>query len=313
MLAREAEIRALGLLSQPAPDALQHLVEAAARVTGAESARINIVTGTEQHSLASADGAVGGTYPIEDSLCATIVRESPQQQVVPDLTRDSRFVANRYVESGQLVSYAANQLVTRRGVPVGTLCVYSPDRREIDATALEVLSDLAAAVMDILEGRRQRDELHEVVVELTGGSRELRRSNEHLAAFAGQVSHDIRGPLGAVLMSLQLIDDELSESKAPAPAHRVDLLRRAITASLRMEAMVSGLMEFASLGGAIRPVPVDMDVVVKDVLVDLGIQAGEARVEVGSCRPSSRWLPRGASPSDPLHSSQLPLKAVIRH
>ena len=165
--------------------------------------------------------------------------------------------------------------------------MYAPDRREIDATALEVLSDLAAAVMDILDGRRQHEELHDVVVDLTDGSRELRRSNEHLAAFAGQVSHDIRGPLGAVLMSLQLIEDDLSVSSFPAAPHRVDLLRRAITASMRMEAMVSGLMEFAALGGAIALAPVDMHGVVKDVLADLGTQAGDARVEVASL-PSVR-------------------------
>ena len=279
--ARDAEIRALGLLRQPAPDALQHLVEAAVRVTGAESARVNIISGTAQHALATADGVAGETHSLEDSLCATIVRESSVQHVVPDLTQDSRFAANPYVESGHVVSYAANQLVTSRGVPIGTLCVYSPDRREIDATALEVLSDLAAAVMDILEAGRQREELHEIVGDLTDGSRELRRSNEHLAAFAGQVSHDIKGPLSAVLMALQMIDDDLSEGGIPAAPHRVNLLHRALAASVRMDAMVSGLMEFAALGGSFSPVRVDMGGVVKDVLVDLGAAAGDARVEVG--------------------------------
>jgi signal transduction histidine kinase len=279
-LAREAEIRALGLVSQPAPDALHHLVRAAARVTGAAHARVNIVTETEQHTLVSTDGDTASQV-VEDSLCATIVRELPRQQVVPDTTQDPRFSSSPFVTSGSVTSYAASQLVTRRGVPVGTLCVYSPDHREIDDTAMEVLSDLAAGVMDILETSSRRDELHEVVVELTDGSRELRRSNEHLAAFAGQVSHDIKGPLSAVLMALQLIDDDLSESKVPAAPHRVELLRRAITASVRMEAMVSGLMEFAALGGRISSARVDMDGVVKDVLVDLAAAAGEAYVEVG--------------------------------
>ncbi len=45
--------------------------------------------------------------------------------------------------------------------------------------------------------------------------------------------------------------------------------------------MVSGLMEFAALGGSFSPVRVDMHGVVKDVLVDLGAAAGDARVEVG--------------------------------
>ena len=51
----------------------------------------------------------------------------------------------------------------------------------------------------------------------SGGTRELRRSNEHLAAFAGQVSHDLQGPLAAVLMSLQLMEEEAG---GPAPEQR---------------------------------------------------------------------------------------------
>jgi signal transduction histidine kinase len=280
-LAREAEIRALGLLSQPPPDALQHLVAAAVRVTGAESARVNVITGTKQHTLASATGAVE-SHDIEDSLCANVVRGHEPQRYVPDLSKDAQTASNPYVISGHVTSYAASQLVSRRGVPIGTLCVYSADYREVGPEALEVLSELAAAVMDILESNSARDELHDVVIELADGSRELRRSNEHLAAFAGQVSHDLKGPLSALLMSLQLIDDDVVERELPAPPHLVDLLHRAITASYRMQAMIGSLMDFAALGGVITPAPVDLEVVVKDVLGDLGGQAGDARVEIGN-------------------------------
>lgn len=279
-LAREAEIRALGLLSEPAPDALQHLVTAAVGVTGAQSARVNVLTGTRQHTLASATGDVE-SHDIEDSLCAHVVRGPTRQKYIPDLSQDVQTASNPYVVSGDVVSYAANQLVSRRGVPIGTLCVYSADHREVSPEALEVLSELAAAVMDILESNSVRDELHDVVVELADGSRELRRSNEHLAAFAGQVSHDLKGPLSALLMSLQLIDDDLAESPAPAVPLRVELLRKAIGASVRMQGMISGLMDFAALGGAITLAPVDLSVVVKNVLGDLGGQAGDALVEVG--------------------------------
>lgn len=280
-LAREAEIRALGLLSQPPPDALQHLVTAAVRVTGADGARVNILTGSRQHTLASAMGDVEG-HDIEDSLCAHIVRGPDRQQHIPDLSQDPRMASSPFVTGGHVVSYAASQLVSRRGVPIGTLCVYSADHRDVAPEALEVLAELAQAVMDILENNSLRDELYDVVVELTDGSRELRRSNEHLAAFAGQVSHDIKGPLTAVLMSLEMLEDDLSESAVPTQPHRVDLLRRAITASHRMQAMIGGLMDFAALGGAITLAPVDLAVVAKDVVADLGGQAGEARVEVGN-------------------------------
>jgi signal transduction histidine kinase len=270
-LAREAEIRALGLMEQEVPDALEHLVRAAVRVTGAESARVNIITGTEQRSLVSTDGDTA-SHPIEDSFCARVVRGPDRQLVVPDATKDERFDSSPFVTSGHVSSYSANQLVTRRGVPIGTLCVYSPDPRDISDDAMETLSYLAASVMEVLESNRQREALHEVVNELADGSRELRRSNEHLAAFAGQVSHDVQGPLASVLMALQLMEEEGDPDGF--------LLSTALSGAQRMRATIAGLMDFAVVGGRLVQTHVDMNAAVEDVLVDLQTRLGTAEVVV---------------------------------
>ncbi len=279
-LQRDAEVRALGLLDVDVPDVVQRLVVLAARLTGAASAEVNVITADMQHTVASAFGS-RTSIPAAESFCATIVREPQRHHVVPDARLDPRFATHEATLSGQVASYAASQLVTASGIPVGTLCVYDARPGVVDESTFAVLQELSQAVVDLLDVREHQDAMRSTLVELTDGSRELRRSNEHLAAFAGQVSHDILGPLSAVLMALQLIDDDLRESRVPAAPHRVELLRRAITASERMEAMVSGLMEFAALGGRISATRVDMDGAVKDVLVDLGAAAGEAHVEVG--------------------------------
>ena len=56
---RDAEIRALDLIGRPMPDALGHLVQAAATVTGAAVAEIHAITATAQHTLASTSDLPG--------------------------------------------------------------------------------------------------------------------------------------------------------------------------------------------------------------------------------------------------------------
>ncbi|MCW2819494.1 MAG: hypothetical protein JWR42_2281 [Marmoricola sp.] len=276
-LVREAEIQALDLLGYELPDVLQRLVRVAATVSGASGAEINVVAGGAQHTLASAAGGRGGCDE-RDSFCAKIVRETERQHVVPDARLDPRFAGSSFVTGGHIVTYAATQLVTSTGVPIGTLCVFDPSPREVDDGAMGVMAELGEAVMEVLESRRQFESLHDALSSLADGTRELRRSNEHLAAFAGQVSHDVQGPLAAVLMALQLLREEQQASDRPVDADTAMLVDTALSGAQRMRATVSGLMDVAVLGGRLRLTELDMDRVLDDVLVDLATRRGRATV-----------------------------------
>lgn len=273
---RDAEIQALDLLAQDLPDVLQRLVNVAALVTGTPVAEIHVITSTEQHTLAGTSG-VPEPCSSEASYCGTIVRQAERDHVVPDARLDDRFKDSPFTTSGAVVSYAATQLITTRGVPIGTLCVFDPESNDIDEAQMRVLAELSEAAMDVLETRRRHDDLVERITELAEGSRELRRSNEHLAAFAGQVSHDIQGPLAAVLLALQL----MQEQREDEPVGDL-LLRSALSGAERMRATVAGLMDFAVLGGALRPQRLDMTEVVHDVLDDLAARRGRTQVVVGA-------------------------------
>jgi signal transduction histidine kinase len=266
------------------PDVLQRIVRVAARVTRATAAEINVITGASQHTLAST-GPELMTCRAEDSFCARIVQEAEREHLVPDARQDARFKDNPHTIAGDVVTYAASQLVTPNSVPIGTLCVFDPEHKEIDAEMMEVLSDLSWAAMDVLEARRHHDELEGSFTQLTDDQRELRRSNEHLAAFAGQVSHDIQGPLAGVLMALQMLEEELDNDAVLDEEHRVLFLRRALSSAERMRATVTGLMDFAALGGAISPTRLEMSPVVKDVIADLAAHVGAVRLEVAEDLP----------------------------
>lgn len=277
---RDAEIRALDLIDTPMPDALAHLVRVAATVTGAAVAEIHAITATAQHTLASTS-ELPGPWPASDSYCARIVREAERDHLVPDVRVDPRFAESSFTTSGAVRTYAASQVVTSRGIPIGTLCIFDPEPREVDAQMMEVLGQLSQAASAMLEARRTHEEMQGSLAELSDLERELRRSNEHLAAFAGQVSHDIQGPLATVVMALQLLVEDLEEGVEPVPEHRQMFLGNALSGAQRMRTTVTGLMDFAVVGGTITPLRLNMNAVVSEVLADLGARTGATRFEVG--------------------------------
>ena len=277
---RDAEIRALDLIGPPMPDTLTHLVQAAATVTGAAVAEIHAITASAQHTLASTSD-LPGPWPASDSYCARIVREPERNHVVRDVRADVRFKDSSFTTSGAVRTYAASQLVTGRGVPIGTLCIFDPADVRIDERMMAVLGELSRAASTVLETRRRHEEMQGSLVELADREQELRRSNEHLAAFAGQVSHDIQGPLATVVMALQLLAEDLDEDQVHVPAHRRMFLQNALSGARRMRTTVTGLMDFAVLGGTITPLRLDMNAVVTDVLADLRARTGRTRFEVG--------------------------------
>lgn len=276
-LLREAEIQALALLDQELPDVLTRLARAACAVTGASNAEINVISANAQHTVVSAFGSPG-VRPVEESFCAQIVREQEPVQLVPDARQDPRFARHEVVTAGKVLSYAASRLVTSTGVPIGTLCVFDATPRSHSETAAATLAELGSAVVEVLETRRGLDQLQGSVAALAEGQRELRRSNESLAAFAGQVAHDIQGPLSAVLMSLELLG-ELTEEERSAGAHTA-VLDNARSAARRVSSTVAGLLDFAVLGGRLEVETLDMDSMLADVLTDLAAKTVDAEVVV---------------------------------
>lgn len=258
-----AEYRLLG--EAPEPD-LQSLVELAAALCGVPTAVINIIDDRKQHQVA-AIGLDPSVCSREDSMCAVVFR-SPGHVVVPDARDDERFRRNPFVtgEIARVRFYASSPLITPAGVPIGTLCVFDDEVGELTPEASRALALLARQVVDVLELRRI--------------TRELERSNEQLAHFAGQVSHDLRTPLTALVGFLELAASSPEMAAAPAAGRA---LERAESAADRMSALVDDLLHFARVGGSVRRGEVDLDAVVADALDDLdaAVAASDAVVDVG--------------------------------
>ena len=192
--------------------------------------------------------------------------------VVPDARLDARFATNPFV-TGDIASvrfYASSPLVTPTGVPIGTLCVFDDVPRGLSASGARALEVLAEQVVDVLELRRL--------------SRELARSNEKLTQFAGQVSHDLRNPLAALVGFLEVAADTPGVSEAPDAARA---LARAESSAARMTAMIGDLLAFARVGGGAPARPRwTSQQEAKAVLEDLSAEVVVRRSRGGGGRPA---------------------------
>ena len=273
------------VLDRPPPPRLQELVELAARLCRVPTAVVNLLDDRHQHQVA----AVGLTPALcrrEDSMCA-VTTDAGRQLVVADARTDPRFAGNPFV-TGELAAvrfYAASPLRGPDGTVFGTLCVFDEVPRGLgDDDAARWLDLLAGQVAGVLEQRRTARRLGRTVAELEATRRELARSNDQLAAFAGQVSHDLRTPLTAVLGYVQVV------ARLPAvagDARAREYVALAVAAGRRMTGLLEELLAHARLGGTLRVEPVDLAELVAEVVEDLSpaLTAAGARGGVGALPP----------------------------
>jgi signal transduction histidine kinase len=228
---REAidEYRVIG--QPPEPD-LEGLVQLAATVCGVSTAVINIIDDRFQHQIAAV-GVLPAVCSREDSMCAVVFQE-PGHVVVSDARQDARFATNPFVTGviAKVRFYASSPIVTPGGIPIGTLCVFDEETGELSEANNQALKTIAHQIVDVLELRRI--------------THELKKSNEHLESFAGQISHDLRNPLTALTGFIEVAADSPELEDAPEAAHA---LARAESAAERMAAMITDLLEFARIGG----------------------------------------------------------------
>ncbi|PSL39152.1 GAF domain-containing protein [Labedella gwakjiensis] len=252
-ITRRSAIDAYEVVGAPPRADLESLVQLAATLCGVSKAVINIIDDRFQHQVAAV-GMEPASCTREDSMCARVFQR-PGHVTVRDARLDERFADNPFVtgEVANVRFYASSPLITPAGIPIGTLCVFDEDAKDLDPHTSEALKMLAHQVVDVLE-------LHRI-------STELEKSNEQLAQFAGQVSHDLRNPLMAVSGFLELATDSPEMVNAPEAAKA---LARAESAADRMARMITDLLHFARVGGTQpRRVPIDLEDLVSSVLEDL--------------------------------------------
>jgi signal transduction histidine kinase len=105
----------------------------------------------------------------------------------------------------------------------------------------------------------------------------LRRSQEHLALFAGQVSHDLRTPLTAISAQAEMLAAEPGVKGDEDLAWMVDSIARA---ARRLNTMIEQMLAYAREGGELTIGVTDLGRVVDVVLADLAQAIADSEAEV---------------------------------
>ncbi len=244
---------------------LQALADLAAMVCDAPMAAISMIGETDQHRVATV-GIDRGVCTRDGTLCSTSLLES-EPVLVPDARLDPRFADSAFVtgERGAIRFYASHQLRTPGGVTFGTICVFDREPRELSAMQFSALGTLAEQVVDVLE-------LELLTVKLARANMRLATSNERLGDFAGQLSHDLKNPLGAMTMALRMAEGALERLPSEQRTPLTGLLENAGRCTGRMTTMIDNLLDYARSGADPIKVPVDLRLVVETVLEDLHTQ-----------------------------------------
>lgn len=273
----DREVERYGVLTSPAGNELQALVELAAQIFEVPFAAINIITTTDQHQVATA-GFEPAVCTRRDSMCAAVMAE-PGSIVVADASQDPRFADNPFVTGriGSVRFYASAPLTTPGGVTLGRLCVFDSRPRTSTREQGEALGILAGRVMDALELRLKNEQVEQSLLELTRARDELRRSNAALLDFAAQVSHDLRNPLMAVSANAELLSGEPAVAEDPELRAVVE---RIAEATRGMNAMIADVLRHAREGGRPQQEHTDLGALVHRVLADLEVPVREQRATV---------------------------------
>lgn len=276
----------LGRYDFPVAD-LDALVQMTALVCGVPMAEINVMTTAERIQVATY-GITPSPVPRAVSMCTEIMDET-EPVVVPDTTLDPRFADKPFVngEIRDVRFYAARTLVTQAGTPIGSICVFDDHPRDLADGQVDSLSTLADRVVTLLELSLQTRALEESVAEAELLRRDLERANGLLAGFAGQVSRDLRGPLEGIEEAIEELSARFADPVAAGSPGLVEvadladeLLGTAARGTVRMHALIDGLLDFARVGGELQPGAVDLAAVVAAVREDLAAVLVDAHVEV---------------------------------
>ncbi len=145
-------------------------------------------------------------YPVEQmprstSFCTHTIEQNEVMEVA-DAHSDSRFTQNPLVINPPSVKYYAGiSLKCVEGYNVGTLCVMDIESHKLSNEQMESLKALSRQVTSIIELNHSIDTLKKSVTQ-------IEERNLALKKIAQVQSHDIRGPLTAVMGVMSLLKEE---------------------------------------------------------------------------------------------------------
>lgn len=158
--ARLAALRRYDVLDSAEEATYDDLVIIAAGICSVPSATVSLIDAERQWFKAKI-GLDDTETEREVSFCAHAILDPDHVMVVPDATADVRFRDNPSVTAPDGIRfYAGSPLLSSDGFPIGTLCVFDSQPKELGQFQINALQALSRQVSQLLELRRISKDLN---------------------------------------------------------------------------------------------------------------------------------------------------------
>jgi signal transduction histidine kinase/CheY-like chemotaxis protein len=136
--------------------------------------------------------------------------------IIEDAWQHPEFKNNRYVTGQPYIRfYGGAPLTVPSGERIGTVCVVDVKPRILSEKQKKCLKQLAQQVVSHLELRKSIIELEKVKKDLLEKNEKLDKLHAEKNKFMGMISHDIRQPLGNIMVSCEFMMDNTAERLSP--------------------------------------------------------------------------------------------------
>ncbi|MEP2669382.1 MAG: ATP-binding protein [Cyclobacteriaceae bacterium] len=170
----------------------------------------------------------------ELAFCAHAINTPERIFQIKDARKDDRFHDNPIVANDPyVIFYAGVPLITKTGLPLGTLCVIDHKPKELTEDQLASLDALSKQVMNLFELRKSKMQLEKTL-------RQVRESNQSLARFATMAAHDLKSPLNNISMLTNLF---LQEYGKTVNDDGMEMLEKIKFSSLKLKKLIEGLLQ----------------------------------------------------------------------
>ena len=192
---RLAALRQTALLDTPPEEGFDRLTRMAARLLGAPTSLISLVT-DERQFFKSTTGlpepwATRRTAPLSFSFCSTVTGTG-EPLVVEDARRHPLLRHSQALRDLGWVSYAGVPLVSRDGHVLGSFCVVDRTPRLWSERDIALLQDLAASAVTEIELRREMAQRGQAELGRRDNEEQLYSTFEHAGVGMALLSLDGR-------------------------------------------------------------------------------------------------------------------------
>lgn len=207
----------------------------AAEICNTEISLISLVD-TDRQWFKSHHGLTVSETQRESSFCAHAINKPEEILIVPDTRTDERFHDNPLVTGEPYIQfYAGVPLISKDGLPLGTLCVIDTKPKLLSNSQKKSLNALAKQVMNNLNLRKTK-------LILEKSLDDLKEKNQELERFAFIAAHDLKSPLIGILSMSRLLKEQYGPKIDKKGNKMITIIG---DSSNKLRSMVDGLLEYS--------------------------------------------------------------------